>query len=40
MLNNHVSNRKIEIGFAAKTCLVKEDLRVAIEAESKFIYLN
>ena len=33
--NNHVTNKKIEIGFAAKTCLIKEDLGIAIEAEFK-----
>ena len=33
--NNNVSNIKIEIGFAVKTCLIKADLRVAIQAEFK-----
>ena len=33
--NNHVTNNKIEIGFSAKTGLIKEDLGVAIEAEFK-----
>ena len=33
--NNHVTNNKIEIGFSAKTGLIKEDLGVEIEAEFK-----
>ena len=33
--NNHVTNKNIVIRFAARICLIKEDLGVAIEAEFK-----